>query len=80
MLLRWCISTDLESRGRTWNPPGLRDLLVRTANAPRLAVLPHLGVVSVPSAHALNHSDPQLVAELIEAYIAGEPLVTQTGR
>ena len=32
--------------------------------------LPHLDVVSVPSAHALNHSHPQLVAELIEAYIA----------
>lgn len=59
---------------------GLRDPLVRIANAPRLAVLPHVDAVSVPGAHALNYSDPQLIAELIEAYIAGEPLVTQTGR
>jgi hypothetical protein len=33
-----------------------------------------------PGAHALNHSDPKLVAELIVAYIAGESLVTQSGR
>jgi hypothetical protein len=59
---------------------GLRDPLVRIANAPRFAVLPHVDAVSVPGAHALNYSDPQLIAELIEAYIAGEPLATQTGR
>jgi len=59
---------------------GLRDPLVRIANAHRLAVLPHVDVVSVPGAHALNYSDPQLIAELIEAYLAGEPLATQTGR
>ena len=59
---------------------GLRDPLVRIANAPRLAVLPHVDIVSVPGAHALNYSDPQLIAELIEAYLAGEPLATETGR
>ena len=59
---------------------GLRDPLVRIANAHRLAVLPHVDIVSVPGAHALNYSDPQLIAELIEAYLAGEPLTTQTGR
>jgi pimeloyl-ACP methyl ester carboxylesterase len=59
---------------------GVRDPLVRIANAPRLAVLPHVDVVSVPGAHALNYSDPQLIAELIEAHLAGEPLATQTGR
>jgi pimeloyl-ACP methyl ester carboxylesterase len=59
---------------------GLHDPLVRIANAPRLAVLPHVKAVSVPGAHALNYSDPQLIAELIEAYLAGEPLSTQTGR
>jgi pimeloyl-ACP methyl ester carboxylesterase len=59
---------------------GVRDPLVRIANAPRLAVLPHVDAVRVPGAHALNYSDPQLIAELIEAHIAGEPLVTQTGR
>jgi pimeloyl-ACP methyl ester carboxylesterase len=59
---------------------GLRDPLVRIANAPRLAALPHVDAVSVPGAHALNYSDPELIAELIEAYIAGEPLATRTGR
>jgi pimeloyl-ACP methyl ester carboxylesterase len=58
---------------------GMRDLLVKIANAPRLAVLPHVEVVRVPGAHALNYSDPRLIAELIEAHIAGEPLMTQTG-
>ena len=59
---------------------GLRDPLVRIANAPRLAVVPHIDAVTVPGAHALNYSDPQLIAELIEAHIAGEPLATETGR
>ena len=59
---------------------GLRDPLVRIANAPRLAVVPHIDVVSVPGAHALNYSDPQLIAELIRAHIDGEPLTTRTGR
>ena len=59
---------------------GLRDPLVKIANAPRLAVVPHIDAVTVPGAHALNFSDPQLIAELIEAHIAGEPLATQTGR
>jgi pimeloyl-ACP methyl ester carboxylesterase len=58
---------------------GVRDPLVRIANAPRLAVLPHVDAVRIPGAHALNYSDPQLIAELIEAHIAGEPLVTQAG-
>ena len=34
----------------------------------------------VPGAHALNYSDPQLIAELIRAHIDGEPLTTPTGR
>ena len=58
---------------------GVRDPLVRIANAPRLAVMPHLDIVTVPGAHALNYSDPQLIAELIEAYIAGQPLEAKTG-
>jgi hypothetical protein len=58
---------------------GLRDPLVKTANAPRLGVLPHVEAVTVPGAHALNYSDPQLIAELIEAHLAGEPLATQAG-
>ena len=59
---------------------GLRDPLVKIANAPRLGVVPHIDAVTVPGAHALNFSNPQLIAELIEAHIAGEPLATQTGR
>jgi hypothetical protein len=59
---------------------GLRDPLVRIANAPRFAGLPHVDAVTVPGAHALHYSNPQLVAELIETHMAGEPLVTQTGR
>ena len=59
---------------------GVRDPLVRIANAPRLAVVPHIDAVSVPGAHALNYSDPQLIAELIRAHIDGEPLTTPTGR
>ncbi len=46
----------------------------------RLAVLAQLDLVGVPGAHALNYSDSQLIAELIEAHIADEPLVTQSGR
>ena len=59
---------------------GVRDPLVRIANAPRLAVVPHIDAVSLPGAHALNYSDPQLIAELIRAHIDGEPLTTPTGR
>jgi pimeloyl-ACP methyl ester carboxylesterase len=58
---------------------GVRDPLVRIANAARLAVLPHVEAVGVPGAHALNFSEPRLIVELIEAYLAGEPLVTPTG-
>jgi pimeloyl-ACP methyl ester carboxylesterase len=58
---------------------GLRDPMVRIANAPRLHVLPHVDAVTVPGAHALNYSNPQLIADLIEAYLAGEPLTTETG-
>lgn len=54
---------------------GRRDPLVRIANAPRLSVLPHVDIVTVPGAHALNFSSPELVAELVEAHLRGEPLV-----
>jgi hypothetical protein len=42
-------------------------------------VLAQLDVVGVPGAHALNYSDLQLIAELIDAHIADEPLVTSLG-
>jgi hypothetical protein len=44
-----------------------------------LAVLPHLDIVVVPGAHALNYSAPELIAELVEAHLAGQPLATPTG-
>lgn len=59
---------------------GIRDPLVKIANAPRLGVVPHIDAVTIPGAHALNYSNPQLIAELIEAHLAGEPLATPTGR
>ena len=42
---------------------GVRDPLIKIANAPSLAVLPHVDAVRVPGAHALDYSDPQLIAE-----------------
>lgn len=58
---------------------GERDPLVRIDRVHVLSVLPHVDVVRVPGAHALNYSAPELIAELIEAHLAGEPLSTATG-
>lgn len=58
---------------------GVRDPLVKIANAHRLHVLPHVDAVKVPGAHALNFSAPQLIAELVDAHIAGQPLTTTSG-
>ena len=58
---------------------GQRDPLVRIDRAHVMAVLPHVDVVVVPGAHALNFSAPELIAELIEAHISGEPLTSPTG-
>jgi pimeloyl-ACP methyl ester carboxylesterase len=58
---------------------GQRDPLVRIDRAHVMAVLPHVDVVVVPGAHALNFSAPELIAELIEAHISGEPLTAPTG-
>ena len=57
---------------------GARDPLVRIDRAHVLAVLPHVDVVEVPGAHALNYSAPELIAELIEAHLADAPLATPT--
>jgi pimeloyl-ACP methyl ester carboxylesterase len=53
---------------------GARDPLVRVDRVDRLSVLPQVQVVRVPGAHALNYSSPELIAALIEAHVAGEPL------
>ena len=58
---------------------GERDPLVRIDRVHVLAVLPHVDAVVVPGAHALNYSAPELIAELVEAHLAGEPLSTATG-
>jgi pimeloyl-ACP methyl ester carboxylesterase len=58
---------------------GARDPLVRIDRAHVLAVLPHVQAVKVPGAHALNYSAPELIAELVEAHLADEPLVASTG-
>jgi pimeloyl-ACP methyl ester carboxylesterase len=58
---------------------GAHDPLVRVDRVNVLAVLPHVDAVKVPGAHALNYSSPDLIAELIEAHIADEPLATSSG-
>ncbi len=58
---------------------GDRDPLVRIDRAHVFAGLPHIDVVQVPGAHALNYSSPELIAALIEAHLAGQPLTTLTG-
>lgn len=58
---------------------GERDPLVRIDRAHVMAVLPHVDIVKVPGAHALNYSAPELIAELIEAHLAGAPLTSTTG-
>lgn len=55
---------------------GVRDPLVRISRAFVLASLPHVTGVKVPGAHALNFSSPELIAELIEAYLSGTELLT----
>ena len=58
---------------------GESDPLVKIERKNVLSVLPHVDVVEVPGAHALNYSAPELIAELIEAHLAGEPLTTSSG-
>jgi pimeloyl-ACP methyl ester carboxylesterase len=53
---------------------GSRDPLVDFERASVFAGLPHVDVVRVAGAHALNFSRPALIAELIEAYLDGRDL------
>lgn len=50
---------------------GTRDPLVRIGRAFVLASLPQVSAVVVPGAHALNFSDPELIAELIDSHLQG---------
>ncbi len=58
---------------------GARDPLVNIERAHVFSALPLVQAVKVPGAHALNFSRPELIADLIEAHIADEPLVTTSG-
>jgi pimeloyl-ACP methyl ester carboxylesterase len=53
---------------------GARDPLVSVERVHQLSVLPHVQAIKVPGAHALNYSSPELIAALVEAHVAGEPL------
>jgi pimeloyl-ACP methyl ester carboxylesterase len=53
---------------------GDRDPLVRIDRAHVFAGLPNVKAVKVRGAHALNYSEPELIASLIEAHVAGRPL------
>jgi pimeloyl-ACP methyl ester carboxylesterase len=53
---------------------GARDPLVRVERVTVFSGLPHVAAVKVPGAHALNFSDPELIAALIEAHVDGTPL------
>jgi pimeloyl-ACP methyl ester carboxylesterase len=64
---------------RTLVIAGIRDPLVRIDRAHVFADLPLVDAVRVPGAHALNFSDPELIAALVEAHIAHRPLVMATG-
>jgi pimeloyl-ACP methyl ester carboxylesterase len=48
---------------------GERDPLVDLGRVGVLSPLPHVDAVVVPGAHALNFSQPQYIAELVEAFI-----------
>lgn len=58
---------------------GDRDPLVRIDRAHVFAGLSNVRAVKVHGAHALNHSEPELVAALIEAHLAGGPLLSSPG-
>lgn len=58
---------------------GTRDPLVHLDRVTVFSGLTDVSVVSVPGSHALNYSAPELVSELVQAFIDGTELVTATG-
>jgi pimeloyl-ACP methyl ester carboxylesterase len=58
---------------------GARDPLVNFDRAFVLSGLPHVDVVKVSGAHALNFSRPELISHLIDAYLCDDPLVAPPG-
>ncbi len=59
---------------------GRRDPLVRHDRAHVLAALRHVDAIRVEGAHALNYSRPAVVADLVEAFLAGGPLAEAAAR
>ncbi|MGB8380773.1 MAG: alpha/beta hydrolase, partial [Dermatophilaceae bacterium] len=55
---------------------GDRDPLVKIARVSVLNALPHVQAVKVHGAHALNYSAPDVIAELVEAHVNGQPLAS----
>jgi pimeloyl-ACP methyl ester carboxylesterase len=53
---------------------GSRDPLIDFERASVFAGLPHVDVVRVPGAHALNFSRPEIIANLVEAHLEGRDL------
>jgi pimeloyl-ACP methyl ester carboxylesterase len=58
---------------------GQRDPLVDLERVHVFSGLPHVDVVAVTGAHALNFSHPELIAGLIDAFMEGRPLVAPPG-
>jgi pimeloyl-ACP methyl ester carboxylesterase len=58
---------------------GVRDPLVRQDRVGVFAGLPHIDVVVVPGAHALNFTAPRLIAELIDAHLDGRDVAVCPG-
>jgi pimeloyl-ACP methyl ester carboxylesterase len=58
---------------------GVRDPLVRIDRVRVLTRRPNIRGVKVPGAHALNFSKPELIAALVEAYLADAPLSESAG-
>lgn len=58
---------------------GLRDPLVKIERVHVFSGLPHLDAVAVTGAHALNFSNPELIAGLIDAFMEGRPYAAPPG-
>jgi pimeloyl-ACP methyl ester carboxylesterase len=58
---------------------GARDPLINFDRAFVLSGLPHIDVVKVAGAHALNFSRPELISHLIDAYLNGAALEAPPG-
>lgn len=58
---------------------GMRDPLLNIERVHVFSGLPHVDVVTVTGAHALNFSHPELVAGLIDAFMEGRPYAAPAG-